>query len=794
MIEIEIDGQKIEIEQGSMIIEAADRANLNIPRFCYHKKLTVAANCRMCLVEVEKVGKPVPACATPVTDGMKIKTLSKKAKEAQKGVMEFLLINHPLDCPICDQGGECELQDVAISYGKDVSRFTEGKRAVQDKELGPLIASNMTRCIHCTRCVRFGQEIAGVRELGATGRGEQMEIGTYVEHAMQSELSGNIIDVCPVGALTSKPYAFKARAWELKQIAGIAAHDGIGSHLYVHSRRNEVMRVIPKDHNDLNEVWLSDRDRFSYLGLGSDERLNFPLVKQNGLWRKNDWHTALNEIATRLQSIVANFGADQIGGIISPNATLEEHYLFQKVLRSLGCNNVDHRLREQDTSDQHLLPLAPTLDVSLPELREQDVIFLIGSNIRHEQPLLGIRLLKATLRVGARILCLNPQDYEFQFPVFQKTICSMDAMPQHLAAIVKILAEKRQFKLDKSIIKTLETVNPTDLDRDMAQQLMAGGEKGVVLLGAQALQHPQAGTLRQLANIIGQILPVKVAHLNTGANAAGGWIAGTLPHRSAAGQPVDTAGLTVAEQWTQPRKAYLLFGVEPELDCINSGTALKALRNAEYVVSFTSFITETMRSYADSLLPIATFSECAGTYINFNGDWQSFTTAVETKDDIKQGWKVLRVLGNLLNLEGFNYQQSEQIRDELDMQVSQHNLVTDSSSITLDLSKVSKKLNRLTEWPIYKIDALVRRANALQESPLGRYPVFALHPADAARFHLTEGNWVKVKQGEVTLELPLTISKHIAEGQAFIPAGVPETIDFPFTSGPINILSERDDD
>ena len=710
MTEIEIDGKKIQVEQGSMIIEAADRAGISIPRFCYHKKLSVAANCRMCLVEVEKMGKPVPSCATPVTDGMKIKTLSNKAKDAQKSVMEFLLINHPLDCPICDQGGECELQDVAMNYGKNVSRFNEGKRAVSDKDLGPLVASNMTRCIHCTRCVRFGQEIAGLRELGVTGRGEHTEIGTYVAHAMQSELSGNVIDVCPVGALTSKPYRYQARAWEMQQTPGVSPHDCIGSHLYVHARRNEVMRVVPRELNELNEMWISDRDRFSYCGLSHSDRLFFPLIKQNGLWRKSDWHNALQEVAEQLQKIVDQHGPNQIGGIISPNATTEEHYLFQKLLRSLGCNNVDHRLREQDVRDQQTLALAPTLKKSLPELRQQKVIFLIGSNVRHEQPVLGIRLLKATVRVGAKVLCLNPQDYDFQFPVHQKTVCHSDRIPHHLAAIVKCLAEITETSLPPQISAGLAQVKPTETDRAMAQQLVAGGDKVMIFLGAAAMQHRNASTLRSLAKSIERLIPAEVAFLNDGANPAGAWLAGAIPHREEGGKELATPGLSVAEQFADPRKAYVLFGVEPEMDCLNSGAALAALKSADYVVNLSSFVTETMRQYSQTVLPITAFSETEGTYINIKNSWETVPAAVTAPDEVKPGWKVLRVLGNLMHLNGFEYDSCQEIIGELKTAMPTTEFAKELAGIELQAPR--QGLTRLTAWPLYAVDSLVRSFSA----------------------------------------------------------------------------------
>lgn len=438
MANIEINGKPLQVTDGAMVIEAADNAGITIPRFCYHNKLSVAANCRMCLVEIEKVAKPVPACATPVTDGMKIFTKSTMALDAQKSVMEFLLINHPLDCPICDQGGECELQDIAVGFGQDISRYAEQKRVVADKDIGPLISTEMTRCIHCTRCVRFGQEVAGIMELGATGRGENMRIGTYVERTVASEMSGNVIDLCPVGALTSKPYRYSGRPWENNQAKSIAAHDCLGSNIEIETRRNKVMRVLPDDNEAINELWLSDRDRFSYLGLKHEDRLQSPMIKQGNVWKEVDWQTALNYAYEGLKTVIKKDGVENIGALVSPSATVEEMYLTQKLMRGMGSNNIDHRLRQSDFSDQDIAPQFPALGQSLTDLENNDAVLLVGSWIRKDQPIAGHRIRKAS-RNGAKIMAVNAVDFDLNFDVEEKMITSPAEMVNSLAAITKAL-------------------------------------------------------------------------------------------------------------------------------------------------------------------------------------------------------------------------------------------------------------------------------------------------------------------------------------------------------------------
>jgi len=516
-VKIEIDGKLLTVKSGASIIEAADEAGITIPRFCYHKKLSVAANCRMCLVEVEKARKPMPACATPVTEGMKVFTQSELAKDAQQSVMEFLLINHPLDCPICDQGGECELQDNAISYGAPISRFTEGKRVVQDKDIGSLISTDMTRCIHCTRCVRFGVEIAGVQEMGAPGRGEQVAIMPYVNETIESELSGNMIDLCPVGALNSKPFRFKARSWELKQHNTIAAHDCVGSHVHAQVQRGrEILRVVPAAYEPLNENWLSDRDRFSYQGLYGVERLTQPMIKKEGVWQATDWTEAIETSLSQLKAVVGQHGVSQVGAIASPNSTLEELYLLQKIIHGMGGRNIDHRLKQLDFSDDAHLPTRPTCAWQLDDLAKKDNIIIIGSHVRKDQPIVAHKIRKASL-IGADIFAINSIDYDFHFDLTDKCIVAPSQMVSTLAALASAL---NVADTDTAWAPLLKEHTPSKEIKTLAKAMQSGENKAMVV-GLQALYHPEGATIRALCAAIAKALGAEYGQLTEGANSAG---------------------------------------------------------------------------------------------------------------------------------------------------------------------------------------------------------------------------------------------------------------------------------
>ncbi|MEJ2564727.1 MAG: NADH-quinone oxidoreductase subunit NuoG [Gammaproteobacteria bacterium] len=770
MVNIHIDGKLIQAKQGAMIIEAADEVGIPIARFCYHKKLSVAANCRMCLVEVEKASKPLPACATPVTEGMKVYTKSPRALDAQRGTMEFLLINHPLDCPICDQGGECELQDVALGYGGDKSRFQEKKRVVKDKELGSLISTDMTRCIHCTRCVRFGEEIAGIKELGATGRGEHMEIGTYVTRTVDSEMSGNVIDLCPVGALTSKPFRYTARPWELNSVSGIAPHDCAGSNIYLHLRRGEVMRVLPQENEAINETWISDRDRFSYEGLHSGQRLRTPMLRRDGQWQETDWETALDAVVTGFRQVLGSKGASQLGALVSPNATLEEMYLTQRLLRGLGSANVDHRLRQLDFSDQDASPAYPWLGMSIADLQDLDGVLLVGANIRKDQPIIGHRVRKAAM-AGAKVGLIGSVDYEFRFPVESKVITTPAGMERALAGVVKVLLEGND-SLSPAVSELLADVTPDNQSRAIAS-LLRQGEKSAVLLGSQAAAHPGAARLRALAAMISELSESTLSFVSDGANSTGAWLAGAVPHREAGAAAASRRGLDARAMLEAGLKAYMLVGVEPELDCTDSAAALRALGQADCVVALTSFVSDAMRDYAQVLLPMAPFSETSGTYVNIEGKWQSFTGAATPVGEARPGWKILRVLGNLFGMTGFDYMSSAEVRDEAAKAAAA--LKPDNRVAWLSPDHISEEpagVVRLADVPLYAVDSVVRRSEPLQKTADAAQAAVYIHESTAKDLGLADGQPVSVRQGDGQHSLDLIIDNRIALGCVWIPAGV----------------------
>ena len=787
MVSIEINGQQLQVPEGTMVIQAADDAGITIPRFCYHKKLSVAANCRMCLVEVEKAPKPLPACATPVSDGMRVFTRSPLALEAQKSVMEFLLINHPLDCPICDQGGECDLQDLAVGYGKDVSRFAEKKRVVADKNIGPLISTEMTRCIHCTRCIRFGQEIAGIMELGATGRGENMRIGTYVEHAVNSEMSGNVIDLCPVGALTSKPYRYTGRPWENIVKQSIAPHDCIGSNIELDVRRNQVMRVVPRENEALNEMWLSDRDRFSYSGIYSEQRALRPQIKQGDEWKEVEWETALAYALEGLKTVRNQKGAEQLGALASPSASLEEHYLLQKLMRGVGTNNIDHRLRQQDFSDQDIAPLYPALGQGIADLEELDAALLIGSWIRKDQPIAAHRLRKAALR-GASIMAVNALDYEFNFPLTESLVSAPAEMSTNLAAIIKALLSLSGKTAPGGLASLLENVTVQDTHREVAQHLF-NADKASILMGNQAMSQSEFATLRALANVIADLAGARLGYLSEGANTAGACLAGSLPHRGLAGETVSNPGKHAYTMIDEGLGAYVLLGVEPEYDCANSGRALAAMNDADFVVCLTSFVSDTMRDYADVILPISVFAETAGTFVNAEGKWQSYQGAVQPLEDARPAWKVLRVLGNLFELEGFDYVSVDEVRSEIESATA--SLVVSTTSewrCPTSLSTGSNGLMRVGHLPLYAVDSLVRRSEPLQATRDTIMAAAYINSKTASQQGLSANQEVRVVQAQYSNKLPVVIDEGVPDQCVFIPAGVKDSQTLGDAYGSVELL------
>ena len=771
MANVEIDGKEFEVENGKMIIEVADEAGIHIPRFCYHKKLSVAANCRMCLVEIENGRKTVPACATPITNGMKVFTKSKEAIRSQQAVMEFLLINHPLDCPICDQGGECELQDVSMGYGHDESEYTESKRSVEDDDLGALISTEMTRCIQCTRCVRFGEEVAGLRELGATGRGEHMQIGTYVKHSMKSEVSGNIIDLCPVGALTSKPYRFTARSWEMTQHTSIAPHDCLGSHVYLHVRRDELMRVVPKEHESINETWLSDRDRFSYLGMKHPARASQPMIKRDGQWETVDWPTALKFAADGIGRVIKHHGVEQFAAFASPSSTLEELYLLQKLMREFGVQNLDHRLHQIDFRDQDSQPVMPVSSLPYADIENQDTVLMVGCNIDREVPLAGLRIRKAFTN-GGKIYAINSVDYAYHFDVETKKIVAPHDIPMQLAQLVLALSQDVT-QLSNDMQKLVFGLTADEQTQSIAAALKQ--PKAVIVTGALSENHPDASLIRTLIAEIQALSGARLLRFTTGANSAGACLAGMLPHRTAAGKAVEQPGLNVDAAIDAKLKGYLLMAAEPGFDFANPFRARQAMLGAEFVVAMSAYFNDAIQDYANVVLPIAPYAETSGTYINIDHTWQTFTGAISPHGESRPAWKILRVLGNLFNCRGFEYSSSAEVLDEIKTAA---NMMTERAYQPVypgSLPVNKHQLTRVGEWPLYRTDAIVRHANALQECASADASGIHIHPQTADRLNLADT--ATVSQGDIEIILPIIRNERMAVDVVWLPNAMPETAD-----------------
>ncbi|TCS39585.1 NADH dehydrogenase subunit G [Paucimonas lemoignei] len=776
MVEIEIDGKKVEVQEGSMVMDAANKLGTYIPHFCYHKKLSIAANCRMCLVEVEKAPKPLPACATPVTPGMIVRSNSGKAVAAQKSVMEFLLINHPLDCPICDQGGECQLQDLAVGYGGSSSRYAEEKRVVAPKDIGPLISTKeMSRCIHCTRCVRFGQEIAGVMELGMLNRGEHSEITSFVNKTVESELSGNMIDLCPVGALTSRPFRYAARTWELSRRKSVSPHDSLGTNLVVQVKGGKVMRVLPLENEAINECWISDRDRFSYEGLNSEDRLTSPMIKQDGKWITTDWQTALEYVAHGLRNIRHEHGADSIAALATSYSTLEELSLLQKVVRGIGSENVDFRLRQSDfVMDGRV---TPWLGMSVAEFGELRRAFVIGSFLRKDHPLLAARLRHAAKR-GAQVSVLHASDDDLLMPVTNKFI----AAPSHwLAALSQIVVAVAQAK-SIAVPGGFENIEASQEARAIAEGLLAD-EPTAILLGNAVAQHPQAALLHAAAEWIAKNTNAKFGYLTEGANTVGGYVANAIPGEK---------GANALQAFEQPRKAYVLFNAEPELDSYNPQQARAALEQAEMVVVMSPFAHG--KDYADVLLPIAPFSETSGTFISGEGRAQSFNGTVKPLGETRPGWKVLRVLGNLLELAGFDYDSSEAIRNEIlgtstPADADVHSRLNNFANVDplADRVVAASDLERLAYVPIYSSDAIVRRAESLQKTADATAPAAWISEALAQKLGMQAGGKINVKQGQGSAVLEVGIFRGLPDHVVRVAASHPATASLGTMFGPISV-------
>jgi NADH-quinone oxidoreductase subunit G len=769
---LEIDGRQVEVAAGSTVMDAARSLGIYIPHFCYHRKLPIAANCRMCLVQVEKAPKPLPACATPVADGMKVQTRSELAVSAQKSVMEFLLINHPLDCPICDQGGECQLQDLAVGYGGSGSRYAEAKRVVFHKNLGPLVAAEeMARCIHCTRCVRFGQEIAGVMELGMSGRGEHSEIVSFVGRTVDSELSGNMIDLCPVGALTSKPFRYAARTWELARRRSVSPHDGLGANLIVQAKGDRVLRVVPYENEAVNECWISDKDRYSYEALASDERLIAPMIKQGGEWKTVDWTAALEFVARGLRDVVAKHGGAALGTLVSPHSTLEEMALAARLTRSLGSDNVDFRLRQSDFSADGRRDGIPWLGLPIAEVGALDRALVVGSFLRKDHPLLAQRLRQAAKR-GAQVSVLHSVADDALIRVAHSFVAAPSLVPRALAEIVVAAA----LGAGRSAPAALAEIEPTAAAEVIAASLLTG-ERKAIFVGNFAEQHPQAAQLFALAAALAEIVGARLGCLTEAANSVGGYVAGALPA---------SGGLGALAMVNEPRKAYLVLGAEPEFDCASPLAARAALEKADFAVVLSPF--RHGAQYADALLPVSPFTETAGTFVNCEGRVQRFNGAVRPLGETRPAWKVLRVLGTLLGLTGFDFDSIDDVRATLpDQEAITARLANRSGVAIVSPGGRPAGLERVADVPIHFADPLVRRAPSLQQTADARAPRARLNALTLAQIGAAEGAQIRVRQGRGEAVLTAVADATVPAGVVRIAAAHPSTCHLDGLSGPVSV-------
>jgi NADH-quinone oxidoreductase subunit G len=768
MINLEVDGKAVQVPEGSMVMEATNRLGVYVPHFCWHKKLSIAANCRMCLVQVEKAPKPLPACATPVTEGMKVFTHTEQAIKAQKGVMEFLLINHPLDCPICDQGGECQLQDLAVGYGGSASRFGETKRVVTSKDVGPLVAAEeMSRCIHCTRCVRFGQEIAGVMELGMAGRGEHSEILSFVGRTIDSELSGNMIDLCPVGALTSKPFRYSARTWELSRRRTLSPHCGLGANMVVQVKGNRVMRALPLENDGVNECWLSDKDRFSYEGLNSPDRLVRPMIRKDGKWAEVDWQTALAFAADGLKAVLKKSGADSFGLLASPHSTLEELYLAAALARGLGSDNVDFRLRQADFSLDGTRAGIPWLGTTVKSLGEAKRVLVIGSNLRKDHPLLAARL-RGSARRGQKLGMVGSYFADPLIPLAVDVRVAPAELPQTLAEALVALAAEKGVTLAAEIAALVGSTAATERGRQIAT-LLAGDADNLVLIGNEAQHHGAAAVVERLSHALADLAGGRFGILGEAANSVGGYVAKALPQ---------AGGRNAARMVSEPRSAYVLLGCEPELDGADSASALAALHGAEFVVALSAF-QHRATEYAHVMLPIAPFTETGGTFINTEGLAQSFKGVVAPLGETRPGWKVLRVLGNLLGLQGFGHESVEDIRTAVLPDPAAVPALLDNGLVAGsrpgNLPTAVAKLQRIGDVPIHWADPLVRRAPSLQKTKDAELPRAWMNARTLAALGVAEGDQVRVAQQGQHVLLFAGSDDRIPDHAVRVPAGHPLT-------------------
>ena len=780
LVNIEIDGKAMQAPKGAMIIQAADKAGIQIPRFCYHEKLAIAANCRMCLVDVEKAPKPMPACATPVMEGMKVYTRSKRALDSQRNVMEFLLVNHPLDCPICDQGGECELQDVAMGYGRSVSRFSERKRTVADEDLGPLVATDMTRCIHCTRCVRFMDDIAGTTELGGMFRGEHTEIGTFIGRSLRSELSGNIIDLCPVGALTNKVFRFRARPWELIAREGVGYHDALGSNMYLHLRRGEVMRSVPRDNDAINENWLSDRDRYSHQGLQHADRLTSPRVKRDGEWVDVSWEEGIKAAAEGLAGAISRNGAEQLAALVNPNFSAEELYLAQALVRGLGSANIDHRLQQLDFSDDAARAFTAGFGAPMAAYSQLGALLLVGANPRHEAPLLGHRIRHAWQR-GAHIHAINPLAFDHHFGLTENLVGDPAQQVADLAAVAAALAEMRGIATGEELRDWASRSSNQEAARTIARSLN-DTESSRVLFGDQAVRHPAASLLRRFAQFIAANSDSSYDEMPTGANGMAAWRVGCVPHRGPYGSstPIGRSALDVLRA---PRKMYLIYGAEQAEDFAQPAIAMDAVKAAEFVLAFTAFRNPQFEASAHVMLPIGLPPETEGSYVNVDGIVQTVAAAARLPGAARAGWRVLRALGEALNLSGFDAIDFAAVGEKVLPLLSGGSHEAGIAQLPPAPVATGEGLIVQRYLPIYRVDAVVRRSPALQATVLAGADSLALHPQDALELGIAQPSEITVAGHRYACHT----SAEVPRGVCSVPSGYASTAALPATGQRIQI-------
>ncbi|MBT8518136.1 NADH-quinone oxidoreductase subunit G [Polynucleobacter paneuropaeus] len=769
MVEIELDGKTVEVPQGSMVMHAANKLGTYVPHFCYHKKLSIAANCRMCLVEVEKAPKPLPACATPVTQGMKVFTHSAKAVEAQRSVMEFLLINHPLDCPICDQGGECQLQDLAVGYGKSNSRYEEEKRVVFHKNVGPLISmEEMSRCIHCTRCVRFGQEIAGVMELGMINRGEHSEITTFVGQTVDSELSGNMIDICPVGALTSKPFRYAARTWELARKRSVSPHDSLGSNTTIQTKANKVMRVVALENEAINECWISDRDRFSYEGINSADRVTSPMVKQGGQWLETDWESALDYVSRSLKTIATEHGPQAIAALAHPISSTEELHLLQKIVRGLGSDQIETRLLQSNIEGA---AKAPWLGMSITKLDSLDRALVIGSYLRKDQPLMAARL-RAAAKRGLALHRIDAGGDDWLISAPKSLVVKPSAWVNSLGEVALAVAKAKSASAPAGVAASISPAAQAIADS------LLSGQSSAVFLGSAAIAHPNASDLHVLAQFIAQQTGATFGFLPVGGNAVGASL-------------VKANGAGINSVLSGERRAVILMNLEPTRDLANPEQAKAALAKANTVIALTAFTSPDLLETADVILPISAFTETVATFVNAEGSAQTIQPAVKPLGDSRPGWKVLRVLGGLLGLDGFLFNMPEEVLGDAlgeSFVDNLNNQFTGSSVISSGNISPANGFERVSDVNIYAVDPIVRRAPALQRtSDAKRGNQVGLNQAAMNELGLKEGDVVSIAQGNLSTQLPVTLEANLAAGAVRISAGTEASARLGAMFGPITL-------